>query len=94
MKENINLEGTCNILQTLHIILQCTGLKLFVILAYNEKSNKTLLYLLSLIYNENFETIYKIFEYLMETYNFNQKLSTVDFGKAGYKALLNVFPHC
>ena len=71
---------------------QHKGLKLFVILTYNKKLNKTLLCLLALIYNENFETISEIFNFLKKNYNFYPKIITVDFGKAGYKAIQQSFP--
>ena len=71
---------------------QHKGLKLFVFLTYNKKLNKNLLCLLALIYNENFETICEIFNFLKKNYNFYPKIITVDFGKAGYKAIQKVFP--
>ena len=43
---------------------QNRGIKLFVLLSYNKKFNKILLYTLALIYNENIETLEEIFKYL------------------------------
>ena len=63
MKKNITLEDI--IQYFLDTTFDCVpsqhkGIKLFVILAYNKKLNKNLLCLLSLIYNENVETLVEI----------------------------------
>ena len=72
---------------------QNKGMKLFIIISYNSKHNKFLLCLLSLIYNENKETFEAIFNFLKYNFGFNPNLFTVDFGKAGYIAIKNVFPN-
>lgn len=72
---------------------QNRGIKLFVLLSYNKKFNKLLLCALALIYNENIETLEEIFKYLKKNFNFNPDLITVDFGKAGYIAIKNIFPN-
>ena len=97
MKNNITLEG--NIQYFADTTYKCCppqskGMKLFEILAYNEKSNKTLLYLLALIYNENKETTEEIFYYLKTNFNYSPKLFTLDFGKAGYNPINKIFPNC
>lgn len=71
---------------------QCHGKKLFIIVAFNKILNKTILYALILISNENKETFEKIFIYLKETYKFNLSLFIVDFGKECYVALNNILP--
>ena len=72
---------------------QNRGIKLFVLLSYNKKFNKILLCTLALIYNEIIETLEEIFKYLKKNFNFNPDLITVDFGKAGYIAIKNIFPN-
>jgi len=97
MKKNLNLEGNIQyFLDTTYKFIppQSSGMKLFVIVTYNKKLNKTLLCNLSLIYNENVETIEKLLEFLKDVYNFNPNLITIDLGKAGYKAVTNIFPKC
>ena len=69
-------------------------MKLSIIVVYNEKINKTLLCAFSLIYNENIETIGKIFEHLKDNYQFIPKLFTIDLGKVCYRAITNIFPNC
>ena len=67
-------------------------MKLFVLLTYNNRSNKVLLCLLCLIYNENEETFMEIFKFLKINFNLKHSLFTVDFGKAGCLALNSIFP--
>ena len=67
MKKNIVLEDNNQFFAD--TTFQCIppqhkGLKLFILLTYNKKLNKNLLCLLALIYNENFETICEIFNFL------------------------------
>ena len=97
MKENINLEG--NIQYFADSTYKCIppqnkGAMLFIILAYNEKLNKTLLCTINLIYNENKETFSEIFKFLKLTYQFNSKLFTVDLARGCYLAILEQFPNC
>ena len=64
------------------------GYKLKII----SKLNKILLCALALIYNENKETLESIYKYLKLNYNFYPKLFAVDFGRAGYVSIKNIFP--
>ena len=72
---------------------QNKGAKLFIILAYNEKLNKTLLSSICLIYNENKETFSEIFKFLKLTYQFKPNLFTVDLARGCYLAILEIFPN-
>ena len=97
MKENITLEG--NIQYFADSTYKCIppqnkGAKLFIILAYNEKLNKTLLSAICLIYNENKETFSEIFKFLKLTYQFKPNLFTVDLARGCYLAILEHFPNC
>ena len=67
-------------------------MKLFILLAYNKNLNKILLCMMALIFNENKETLESIFKFLKLNYEFDPQLITVDFGKAGYNAISNIFP--
>ena len=96
MKKNISLND--NIQYFGDTTYQCVppqnrGLKLFVLLCYNKKYNKILLCAFALIYNENYETLVTIFKFLKTNYNFQPDLFTVDFGRAGYTAIKNIFPN-
>ena len=51
---------------------------MFIILSYNEKLNKTLLFTICIIYNENKKTFLEIFKHLKLTYQFNPSLFSVD----------------
>ena len=87
MKKNLNLPDNIQYFGDSiyeYIPPQHKGMKLFVLLCYNQKYNKTLLCLLALIYNENKEILKEIFKFLKLNYEFYTKLITVDFGKAGY----------
>ena len=55
---------------------QHKGLKLFVLLKYSRKINRNLLCLLALIYNENFEIICEIFNYLKKITIFIQEFNS------------------
>ena len=70
---------------------QCKSLKMWIMLSYNKKYNKFLICNISLIKNENIETFKSIITYLKETYNFNQKIMTVDFCKAAYITFKNTY---
>ena len=48
--------------------------------------------MLAFINNENAETIEKIFNFLKINFHLNPELITVDFGKAGLKAISKIFP--
>ena len=72
-----------------YISPQHKGMKLFVLLCYNQKYNKILIFLFALIYNENKETLEEIFKFPKLNY---PKLITLDFGKARYIATKNIFP--
>ena len=94
MKDNINLEGnSLYFADTTYGVEppQNSRMKLFIILAYDEKINKILICALSLIYNENLETFKTIFKFLKTIYNFKPKLFTIDLGKA--KTIANIFYH-
>ena len=94
MKENIQLIDNIHYFgdTTFDVIPpQNKGMKLFELLAYNNKFNKIYLCLMALIYNENKETLEAIFNFLKLNYNFYSNLFTVDFGKAGYLAIQNIF---
>ena len=49
--------------------------------------------MLALINNENAETIEKILNFLKINFQLNPELITVDFGKAGLKAINKIFPN-
>ena len=66
--------------------------KIFAILAFNNKLFKSVLCNISLIANENKETLITLFEYLKEKYKWNPKLVSIDFSDAEYNAFLYVFP--
>ena len=95
MKKNLVLDGNIQFFAdtTFDVIPpQNKGMKLFVMLTFNNKLNKVLLSLLALIYNENRETLEEIFNFLKRNYSFNPAVFTVDFGKAGYLAISHAFP--
>ena len=71
---------------------QNNKMKLFALLCYNKKSNKILLCMLALIYNENAETLETIFNFLKHNYFFKPDLITLDLGKAGLKAIKSIYP--
>ena len=66
--------------------------KIFTILCFYAKALKTKLYMLSLIFNENFETFYEIYNYIKNKYNFYPKYITIDFNKIYFKAIMKLFP--
>ena len=68
-------------------------MKLFVLLTYNKSYNKILLCMLALINSEKAETVEKIFIFLKINFQLNLELITVDFGKAGLKAISKTFPN-
>ena len=95
MKKNISLKD--NIQYFGGITYDCVPpqnnkMKLFAFLSYNKNLNKILLCMLALIYNENTETLETIFNYLKHNYFFKPDLITLDLGKAGLKAIKNVYP--
>ena len=65
--------------------------KLFVILVFNQQKYKKVLCNLSLIENENAETFITILAHLKNKYNFNPQKLSIDFSRAEYKAIKNVF---
>ena len=94
MKKNIILKDNIQYFgDTTYVCIppQNRGLKLFVLLCYNKKYNKILLCIFALIYNENIETLEVIFKYLKMNFNFQPEFITVDFGKAGYIEIKNIF---
>ena len=66
-------------------------IKLFVILAFDQLEKKTLLLCMSLIKNENYETILEIIKYLKNNYEFNPQIITMDMARGPIKAFLNSF---
>ena len=59
---------------------------MWILLSYNKNGNKILIYNISLIKNENFETFDSIINYLKNNYQFEPKVMIVDFCKTAYKA--------
>ena len=66
--------------------------KLFIISGFNLKDKNSHICCYALIQNEKFETYFKIFSVLKNTYNFNPKMITIDFSKALTKAINMNFP--
>ena len=67
--------------------------KLFVILAFNYKEYKTIICNISIITNENTETIITIIEYLRDKYNWQSNRMAFDFSLAELKAFKLIFPN-
>ena len=65
--------------------------KLFTLLALNKEKYHTTLCNLSMIFNENTETFYTLFDYLKNKYNFKTKYITIDFSVAEYYGFKKVF---
>ena len=87
MKEYIILEG--NIQYFADSTYKCISsqnkrAKLFIILVYNEKLNKTILCALYLIYNENKETFSEIFKFLKLAYQFKPILFAIYLARGCY----------
>ena len=67
--------------------------KIIAILAFNNKLYKSILCNLSLIANENKETLITLFEHLKIKYHWNPELISIDFSKAEFSSLNYVFPN-
>ena len=67
--------------------------KIFTILGFNNKQLKTKLCMISIILNENYETLYAIFNYLQINFNFYPKFIIIYFNKSCFKAILKFFAH-
>lgn len=52
----------------------------------NKDMMKTILCCIAIIKNENKETIMRIFEHLINKYNFKHNLLTMDFGRGPYQS--------
>ena len=70
------------------------GAKLWILLAFNNTLMKTLLCTISLIKNENKETVTALLDYLHLKYNFQPKKITLDFGRDPISAFKNKYPNC
>ena len=70
------------------------GSKIWILIAFNKSLFKTLLCCISIIKNENKETILTILDYLSLKYNFNPNIITLDFGRGPYVAFKTKFPNC
>ena len=66
--------------------------KLFIILAFNQREYKTIICNISIITNENTETIVTIIEYLKDKYNWSPNRITIDFILAELNAFKLIFP--
>ena len=88
MIKNIKLEGnTQYISDTTYYCIQpqYKTLKIWILLAYNKNINKTMICNISLIKNENFETLKCILIHLKGNYNLIPNLMIIDFNKTAYK---------
>ena len=65
--------------------------KILIILAFNSKEFKSILYNILLIANENKEILITVYEYLKNKYQWNHQLISIDFSKAELKSLKYVF---
>ena len=70
---------------------QSKGMKLFVLIGYDNIQSKSIILLLALIKNENKETIDVILEYLINKYQFNPPLLTCDMARGCIKSFIEKF---
>ena len=67
------------------------GMKLLILLGFDNENKKTILIMMSLIKNKNYETINEILVYLKSKYNFRPKLITLDMARGPIKAFIRNF---
>lgn len=65
---------------------------LFILIAFNKKNNKTELCCISLIQNENKESFYSIYKYLIDNYNLKLSLITCDCNAVHIIAIYKLSP--
>ena len=65
--------------------------KILIILAFNSKEFKSILCNITLIANENKETLITVYEYLKNKYQWNPQHISIDFSKAELKSIKLIF---
>ena len=67
--------------------------KIYILLAFNRDLFKTIIYNISLITNENKETVIVLYSYFKNKYNFQSKKITIDYCGAILSAIKICFPN-
>ena len=67
--------------------------KLFLILAFNKKKQKSVLCNISIISNENKETFITVLNFLKIKYNFTPKIMATDYSKSLILSIKHIFPN-
>lgn len=70
---------------------QSEGMKLYVLIGFDNKAKKSVLLTLCLINNENYETICAILKYLINNHKFNPKLVAMDIARGVIKGFKDTF---
>ena len=66
---------------------------MFLLIAFNKELNKSQLFAISLIQNENKETFNEIYKYLTENFGFNPNIISCDCNQANIIAIRKLYPN-